>query len=291
LLACSPRRPAKVDEINNKPHRTQTKSNQRHPQRLLQNKTHRVVKGDSLYSIGFRYQVDYKKLAAINNIKPPYRIYPNQIIKLKGSTQVHNKKQITSPKSNTSVKVKPLVTQPTITAQPDTNKPNNKTTAQSNTSTQAKQQTSNTAVKKTVKKPAQTTNKPIVIKTPTNKDLNWLWPTKGKIRTTFLASNPARKGISIGGTEGQPVKATEAGVVVYSGNGLLGYGELIIIKHNEHYLSAYGHNKSLKVKEGETVKRGQIIAELGSTGTNVNNLHFEIRKNGQPVNPLNYVKP
>lgn len=281
LIACTPKRPARVDEIGTKPHRTQTQSNSRHPVRDSGKKTHLVSKGDSLYSIGFRYQIDYKKLATINNIKPPYRIYPNQVLNLVAS----NNTKVFKPSGNSQVKTKPLVKSTPITAKtepktvqappvskPAVTKPNAKViTQQSNQKSAAK--------------------KPMVITTPNNTNLNWLWPTQGKIRTTFLASNPARKGISIGGKEGQPVKAAEAGVVVYSGNGLLGYGELIIIKHNEIFLSAYGHNKSLKVKEGQSVTRGQVIADLGSTGTNVNNLHFEIRKNGKPVNPLSYVKP
>ncbi len=297
LVACSPRRPAKVDEVGNKPHRSQTKSNSRHPVRKTRKTTHKVVKGDSLYSIGFRYQKDYKTLAAINNIKPPYRIYPDQIIKLTGTApnkvvfkpnQSNNKQTVSK-----GVQTKPMVSTQPVVAKKEPPQPN-KTKNTPNTNTQAtvakpnNKPTTNSTANKPVKKPAR---KPVTVATPNNNNLKWLWPTKGKIRTTFLASNPARKGISIGGNEGQPVKAAEAGVVVYSGSGLLGYGELVIIKHNEQYLSAYGHNKSLKVKEGQAVNRGQVIAELGSSGTNVNNLHFEIRKNGKPVNPLNYVKP
>ncbi len=294
LVACAPKRPARVDEVGTKPHRTQTKSNSRHPIRDSKRKNHRVSKGESLYSIGFRYQIDYKKLAAMNNIKPPYRIYPDQILQL----QSQSDKKIFKPSQNSQVQTKPLVKTTPVTA---------KATPENQKKSQTKPITSGqTTAKTTTKKPPQKSNtsptkkppankpiakKPVVVHTPTNTSLKWLWPTQGKIRTTFLASNPARKGISIGGKEGQPVKASEAGVVVYSGNGLLGYGELIIIKHNEQYLSAYGHNKSLKVQEGQSVTRGQVIAELGSTGTNVNNLHFEIRKNGKPVNPLSFVKP
>lgn len=274
-----------MDEIGTKPHRTQTKSNSRHPIRDQQKTTHTVVKGDSLYSIGFRYQKDYKTLAAINNIKPPYRIYPKQILKLTGTVD----KVVFRPDDNAAVKTKPLVRNQPINAKPTVQKPTQTKTDKPAVKTTTNKPKPSTQSKPETQKPPS--RKPVVVATPNNSNLQWLWPTEGKIRTTFLASNPARKGISIGGKEGQAIKAAEAGVVVYSGNGLLGYGELIIIKHNEAYLSAYGHNKSLKVKEGQTVTRGQIIAELGSTGTNVNNLHFEIRKNGKPVNPLSYVKP
>ncbi len=270
--------------MGTKPHRTQTKSNSRHPIRESNKTNHRVVKGDSLYSIGFRYQIDYKKLASINNISPPYRIYPNQILSLVGSN-----KKVFKPSKKSTVQTKPLVNNATITSKIEPkNSPSKKSPVVETTAPTKPVTKPSTQRPSSQKTPAK---KPLVVTTPTNTNLKWLWPTQGKIRTTFLASNPARKGISIGGKEGQPVKAAEAGVVVYSGNGLLGYGELIIIKHNENYLSAYGHNKSNKVKEGQSVTRGQVIAELGSTGTNVNNLHFEIRKNGKPVNPLSFVKP
>lgn len=288
-----------MDEIGSKPHRSYSQS-KTHRSNKKPATTYVVKKGDSLYSIGFRYQIDYKKLAAINGITAPYRIYPKQVLQLKGEPKV-----VTFKPSNSQVQTKPLVRQAPIKAKPEpvtkpvanssqpstqpVSKPQQKPAVAStnNQATTNKPVTSKPAVKP-VSKPA---SKPITVATPNNSNLKWLWPTDGKIRTTFLASNPARKGISIGGKEGQAVKAAEAGVVVYSGNGLLGYGELIIIKHNDAYLSAYGHNRSLKVKEGQSVTRGQVIAELGSTGTNVNNLHFEIRKNGKPVNPLNFVKP
>ena len=293
LFACAPRRPAKVDEVGTKPHRTQTTRYAKHQRSKPNTTTHKVVKGDSLYSIGFKYHVDYKKLAEINNIKPPYRIYPNQIIQLQPSQDKTFK-----PNKQSTVQTKPLQKNQPINPQtkPATQNKTSNVTTDNAVSKPISKPISKPTTQPIVKTTPATNNKPpnskpVPVKTPTKTNLNWLWPTQGKIRTTFLASNPARKGISIGGNEGQPVKAAEAGVVVYSGNGLLGYGELIIIKHNDTYLSAYGHNKILKVKEGETVSRGQVIAELGSSGTNVNNLHFEIRKNGQPVNPLNYVKP
>ena len=114
----------------------------------------------------------------------------------------------------------------------------------------------------------------------------WSWPANGKIIKQFnleVRSN----GIDIAGAIGDDVKASLAGLVVYAGSGLRGYGELIIIQHNEAYLSAYAHNHRVFVKEGETVRRGEVIAELGSSGTKSPRLHFEIRKNGKPVNPLN----
>ena len=107
----------------------------------------------------------------------------------------------------------------------------------------------------------------------------------------FSPDQPLQKGVDIAGDMGEPVRAAAAGRVVYSGSGLIGYGNLIIIKHNEHYLSAYGYNRMLLVKEGDEVTRGQEIAEMGvaSTATKDIKLHFEIRRDGEPVNPLNYL--
>jgi len=113
----------------------------------------------------------------------------------------------------------------------------------------------------------------------------WKWPTKGKIIKGFKFGDDTRKGILVKGKVGQSILAAEDGKVVYSGSGLIGYGKLIIIKHNNKYLSAYGHNKKILVKEGSWVTKGKKIAEMGWFETNVAALHFEIRKNGTPINP------
>lgn len=120
--------------------------------------------------------------------------------------------------------------------------------------------------------------------------LAWRWPTDGgNILSTYLANDATRQGIDIAGNGGEPVRAAADGTVVYSGAGLVGYGELIIIKHNDQWLSAYGHNRRRLVNEGSEVRAGQQIAELGSTGTSRNMLHFEIRHNGKPVDPQQYL--
>jgi len=106
---------------------------------------------------------------------------------------------------------------------------------------------------------------------------------------SFVAGDPARNGLDISGREGQDIKATSKGQVVYSGNGLIGYGELVIIKHSERMLSAYAHNKVRLVQEGDMVSSGQKIAEMGRNTGNEQLLHFEIRVLGKPVNPLNYL--
>lgn len=119
--------------------------------------------------------------------------------------------------------------------------------------------------------------------------IDWRWPADGQIISRFEAGEPTRQGIDIAGTAGAPVRSAGDGVVVYSGSGLVGYGELIIIKHDDQWLSAYGHNRNRLVAEGQAVKAGQQIAELGRTGAARDMLHFEIRYNGKPVDPLAYL--
>jgi lipoprotein NlpD len=119
--------------------------------------------------------------------------------------------------------------------------------------------------------------------------VTWRWPSEGKVIAAYVSGEPTRQGIDIGGKAGDAVRAAADGEVVYSGNGLIGYGELIIVKHNANFLSAYGHNRKRLVQEGDKVKGGQQIAEMGSSASSRDELHFEIRKNGKPVNPLDYL--
>lgn len=123
----------------------------------------------------------------------------------------------------------------------------------------------------------------------TNKEVDsieWIWPTKGKVSGVFSES---AKGVDIVGKLGQVIIASAAGKVVYSGGGLRGYGQLIIIKHNNTYLSAYAHNSKLLVNEGQTVTKGQKIAEMGNVSSDLVGLHFEIRKLGKPVDPIKHL--
>lgn len=124
---------------------------------------------------------------------------------------------------------------------------------------------------------------------PAVANTSWLWPASGRVMATF--SEATNKGIDISGNPGDPVIASAAGTVVYSGSGLRGYGKLIIIKHDANYLTAYAHNQQLLAKEGENVSKGQKIAEIGSTDTDSPKLHFEVRKQGRPVDPLIYLPP
>ncbi|MCW5579408.1 MAG: peptidoglycan DD-metalloendopeptidase family protein, partial [Dokdonella sp.] len=130
---------------------------------------------------------------------------------------------------------------------------------------------------------------PAAAATATVGEVSWRWPAGGVLVGSFVAGDPTRQGIDLAGKAGDPVRAAAAGSVVYSGNGLVGYGELIIIKHNASFLSAYGHNRKRMVREGEQVQAGQVIAEMGSSSASRDSLHFEIRRNGKPVNPLDYL--
>lgn len=204
---------------------------------------YKVKKGDTLYSISWRYGFDYKTLAAVNNIRPPYKINIGQKLRFKS---------------------------------------NNITTAKA----RKKRRTSSSAAKKKAK---STANKTTTSTSWSNQRLVWRWPTKGKVISTYSKSAAGRKGVDISGKSGQSIVAAAAGKVVYSGDGLPRYGNLLIIKHNDVYLSAYAHNKRLLVKEGQTVKAGQKVATLGKTGTQRDQLHFEIRRNGKPVDPMRFL--
>lgn len=129
---------------------------------------------------------------------------------------------------------------------------------------------------------------PPVVSSEKTTPQKFIWPTLGNLVESFSPSS-GQKGIDIAGSEGQPIKAVSNGKVVYSGQGLLGYGNLVILKHDDIFLSAYAHNQTILVQEGDKVKQGSVIATMGKTGTTAVKLHFELRKNGQPVDPLHYL--
>jgi lipoprotein NlpD len=130
---------------------------------------------------------------------------------------------------------------------------------------------------------------PVAIAIPAQSTFAWRWPADGQLVGRYAPGEPTQQGIDIAGNAGAPVRTAADGVVVYSGSGLVGYGELVIVKHNDQWLSAYGHNRSRIVNEGQVVKAGQQIAEMGHSGAARDMLHFEIRYNGKPVDPLQYL--
>lgn len=218
--------------------------------------THRVQRGETLYQIAFRYGWDWKELARANNMREPYTIYPGQEISLRPPGRGQSRPPtVSSPRPPAVVVATPTPSRtPTTTA-----------------------------------RPAPAPAKPAAAPRLPAKVGGWSWPAKGALISRFQSNGSLNKGIDIAGEQGQPVRAAANGAVVYAGRGLLGYGDMIIVKHDENYLSAYAHNSRLLVKEGDQVKSGQTIAEMGSTGTDRVKLHFEIRRKGQPVDPLSYL--
>lgn len=215
-----------------------------------------VQRGDTLYSIAFRFGWDWKTLAARNGIPAPYLIRSGQVIRFGGSPSVA---QSRGPVS--AARPAPMVS---ASAPP-----------------QVKSTQSQAPVKPA---PAVTP-----ITSTSRSAAGWGWPSKGAVIGRFSSNGSLNKGIDIAGELGEPVLAASDGSVVYAGSGLRGYGELVIIKHSDTYVSAYGHNRRLLVREGQQVKVGQSIAEMGSTGTDRVKLHFEIRRQGKPVDPLQYL--
>lgn len=222
--------------------------------------THLVSAGETLYSIAWRYGLDYKILAQANNIGADYYIFPGQVLTL-DTSNVHKPNKIKTPTVAASKKTSP-------TPKKDSN------------------------VKKvTVARSRQLTKNEI----SNNKSLansgkiKWVWPSSGKLTKRFVPGDPQFEGIDIVIKKGDSVVSAATGTVVYAGEGLRRYGKLLIIKHNKQYLSAYAHADRILVKEGSSVQAGQKVAEIGSNGTENTKLYFEIRNDGKPVDPLRYL--
>jgi len=233
------------------------------PRFLDSDRIHRVNEGETLYSVAWIYDLDFMHIARVNNLFSPYTIFQGQIL------NVDPRAEQAAPGSQPSV----------------ASRQSQATTASSSRSSTA--QPAATATRSpTTGTPARTT--PVRVQ---QGPVSWGWPAQGAIVGNFSAAGVENKGIDISGNKGDPVMAAADGEVVYAGSGLLRYGDLVIIKHNDRYLSAYAHNSALLVGEGESVRRGQKIAELGSTGIDRDMLHFEIREEGQPVDPLGHLPP
>lgn len=215
--------------------------------RATEKSTYIVKKGDTLFSIAWKFDKDYKALAYYNHLDEFQTLKPGMSLSL------------ISPRA--------------------------KAKAQSSKSSKSKKYLS---LKKTASNPRHLSVKAKRQTTIAPLQRHWYWPAKGRLVQTF---NPAKqqKGINISGMAGSPVLATQGGVVAYSGNGLSGYGNLVILRHAKGFLSAYAFNQRILVKEGQKVKANQKIAEMGRRKGAKGSLHFEIRYRGRPVNPLKYV--
>ena len=237
-----------------------------------------VQRGDTLYSIAFRFGWDWKALAARNNIVAPYVIMPKQVIYFSASpTPVQAYKP---PVQNT----RPVYAAPVTSAVAAPSGP-----MVSSTSVTSSPAPAPAAAPIAPVTPAPSQTAPPVLTPVKLSASGWAWPAQGTVIGKFSSNGSLNKGIDIAGELGQPVLAGQDGTVVYAGSGLRGYGELVIIKHSDVYVSAYGHNRNLLVREGQKVKAGQVIANMGSTGTDRVKLHFEIRRKGKPVDPLQYL--
>jgi len=265
------------------------------PTPIPQGATHVVSRGETLYGISFRFGLRYQDVAAWNGISEPYVIEVGQRLRLQPPTaQAIAARPIVStppaPRPNLPVPATaaatatpvPAIASPTSTPAP--------TAAPTATSTSTSVSVSAPAPATPVARPPVASPPPVRATDPaitsTTGVPTWQWPVRGPIIGRYVVGDQTKQGINIAGTAGQSVTAAADGVVVYSGAGLVGYGELIIIKHSDEWLSAYAHNRRRLAAEGARVKAGDTIAEMGRTGASRDMLHFEIRRNGKPVDPL-----
>jgi len=216
--------------------------------------THVVSAGETLYSIAWRYGLDYRQLAAWNQLGDGTLIFPGQRLRLTPPQALPR----TPPAARSAGSAAPPAT--------------------------AGQAGGGTAAS-----PSGTAQSPAAVAGHAPGQVpgsDWAWPTGGTVKARFGATPTTQSGIQIGGRRGQPVRAAAAGEVVYAGGGLPGYGQLLILKHDDTWLSAYGHNDELLVREGQRVRQGEEIARMGLGPGAQPMLHFEIRRNGAPLDPL-----
>ncbi|MCH1929041.1 peptidoglycan DD-metalloendopeptidase family protein [Shewanella sp. A25] len=280
LAGCSfqASKPAPVESLSYK----YSKQNKGH----ITANTYKVKKGDTLYSISWAAGKDYAEIAKINQLDKAYTIYPGQVLYLSSGAKSSSSSSTTLGGFNSASK--------TVSG-------NNSYKKQSDNEDLSTDLASSSQQKKTLDpnlKPAysatssqQNVNPSIIAPTSTLPDsvAQWQWPVRGKLIGTYSANEQGNKGIKIAGNRGDIIKAAADGRVVYAGSALRGYGNLVIIKHSDDYLSAYAHADKILVEEKQQVAVGQPVAQMGSTGTNQVMLRFEIRYHGQSVNPLNYL--
>ena len=304
--ACASTGPAPVEDLSMGARTHARQIAQASSRSAAEHTRYRVQHGDTLYSIAFRNGVDYRELANWNAIGAPYTIYVGQELRLASAAPGTDRMSTRSVVSAARPAHRPVVAKPPALTIPapapfeNVAAPTGTTPAASPGSAPMGTASASTAPPPATVAPAVVAAAPvpkIVVQPPAASqqaaavvgDIAWRWPADGTVVVTYVAGDRTRQGIDIAGNAGDPVRAAAAGTVVYSGNGLIGYGELIIVKHSPAFLSAYGHNRKRLVKEGDRVSAGQTIAEMGSISASRDALHFEIRKNGRPVNPVDYL--
>lgn len=235
---------------------------------------HTVIRGETLNSISRKYRVSLYSLTKANKIRESSTIYPGQSLRIANLEEKYKTSKITN--LNRTLPIASL-----------------KEVQTKKVSQTSHSRASNLNEKESFIPPKRMQNSKTSKSSSPILDSNkkWRWPVKGRIIRSFNSELTQGKGIHIKGNFKTPIISIADGVVVYSGNALKGYGNLIIIKHDNNYLSAYAHNHENVVKEGETVKSGQHIANMGKYYDDSVLLHFELRKNGRPVDPVRYIRP
>lgn len=269
--------------------------------------TYKVNKGDTMFLIAYLAGIDVKELAALNNMTEPYSLSLGQTLKIsncgtKTVTTTVPVKQPVATTTTTTAAAPAAPAEPAITYTPGANGTQMgsdgtiigpiKSGAGVTNSAPAMVQVATAPVAPATTTPVENTNSTPInanVVAPIASNVAWQWPTSGNIIQGFSNTDGGNKGIDISGSRGQAVKAAASGRVVYAGNALRGYGNLIIIKHNDDFLSAYAHNDKILVTDQQEVKAGQEIAKMGSSGTNNVKLHFEIRYKGKSVDPVRYL--
>ena len=320
LSACSSR-PVQAPVIERAPPTAATPKPAAAPRTIdTRPETYSVVRGDTLHSIALDHGLDYKELAAWNSLENPNLIRPGQQLRIKPPAGMQEAPVIVRPVSSSGrvegqalpapsarveaarpeparaePAVKPSAAKDAVKSEPQARKlpysPENLALLQRGEApAKPAPATVPAPLPAPIAAPAATPA-PAAAKTDADADdedrVDWGRPAQGKVLAGF--SEASNKGLDIAGKPGDPVVASAPGRVVYSGSGLRGYGKLVIIKHNKTYLSAYAHNRDILVKEGQSVVKGQKIAEIGNTDTDAPKLHFEIRKLGKPVDPAKYL--
>ncbi|MCE3000034.1 MAG: peptidoglycan DD-metalloendopeptidase family protein [Betaproteobacteria bacterium] len=252
--------------------------------------TYTVRAGDTLFSISLEFGFDYREVAAWNNLNDPSRIFVGQVLRMTPPRAVATA-PLRSPGGSIDSQALDAAGKPPASASGARGEPRGLRVPYSD---QAFAQMSGlkpepASVAKADAKPEPKPPAAEAKAIPPGDEVDWMWPTTGKLIATF--NDSTSKGIGIAGKAGQPVLAAGPGLVIFSGTGIRGLGRLIVIKHNERFLSVYAHNRELLVKEGQNVTRGQRIAEMGDSDTDQVKLHFEIRRLGRPVDPISLLPP
>jgi len=260
LAACSSQRPAPVVDRSGTP-ATRTDKPAATATREARDGVYTVQRGDTLYSIALTFGIDVRELARWNNISDASVLSVGQTLRVVAPAGAAT---VTPVVPSGAAEVRPLPLPGSESAPPTPVTPGPSTTVPPATDSAA------------VGKPA-----------PAESSVQFQWPAPGKVIENFDESR--NKGIDIAGNDGDPVIAAADGEVVYVGSALRGYGNLVIVKHSDEFISAYAHNRQILVKQGQAVKRGQRIAEIGKTDAERTKLHFEIRRQGKPVDPLRYL--